>query len=750
VCEFTRTLGKVLPVLLVQAGDLMFGTEDSLIAAVVQSIQGFLDPSARVIEEAALSKHLAGSAPLTLVLDGLDEAHNSVAVRRAINFWLRSTLSQSSILITTSRREFWRSCVDPSWVRWMPNRTSDNRSPIKVTEHFQFEQRDPIDGIHVPGQFSENELDAAWLRAGQPLQELFALADETKEELRHPFTLRVFLDLLTKKILPPPPITRAALLERWLIHRLDAEAVPIERITRSQFEQALQIVANRIAEENAGSVSVDKLEGVPRYDPTHPPGPVLQRLIEANILESVPGQSDHIRFSVETVQDFYKAEADIDAIKNDPKGMAESFSRISFTRAYPRLVRIGYRLVDEKVRNEFAQRLAELDVRMAAIVLRAKPGCFSKHIRLRIASELGMQIMARHRVRAAMAINLLGELNCQESIETLAECLLPPADPHPHLKSHGATTFTTRSYASAAQFVYLWERFGISPSNDTYYFEDLLATIRGATPEFRSALADRAMPQLSSDTGTKEHVKAVTVLAYLGDSRLVDNLNIRLTENGLLHHYENHALIALGNDAAGASFEKSVLAVGERIARLTNDQVNHEARNELISTVIFPVYDVRYLLTPAFEPYLQRLIEDESPDVSWIATDLVRRGFVASLLYPAAVAAANRKGWSEMDRGAQRICVNADMWMEWWRKPADTSIRRKLLGLLPLYPHVEIEEILMDCLDSPDLRASAARILGEYGAIRSAVRLREILADEATADDRWGKSEAAHALGDLR
>lgn len=89
VCEFARTLGTVLPVVLLQTRDLTFGAEDSLVASVIHAIQGFLDPAARVIEEAALSKLLAGSVPLTVVLDGLDEAHNPEGVRKAINYWLR-------------------------------------------------------------------------------------------------------------------------------------------------------------------------------------------------------------------------------------------------------------------------------------------------------------------------------------------------------------------------------------------------------------------------------------------------------------------------------------------------------------------------------------------------------------------------------------------------------------------------------------------------------------------------------------
>ncbi len=423
VCEFTRSLGSVLPVLLLQARDLMFGTEDSLVACVIQTIQGVLDPAARIIEEAALSKHLASSVRLTVVLDGLDEARNPDAVRRAITFWLRSKVGQSSILIVTSRQEFWKTCADASWVRWMQRPNFDDRSPVKVADRLAVERSDPAGGVQIPDRFSEEELEAAWLRAGLLRQEFFALTTEAREELRHPFTLRVFLDLRPQEAQLQRTVTRVALMESWLSHRLDAEAMPSERITPSHFQQALRIVASRVAEANAGSLAVDELVGigVPRFDPTHPPGPVVQRLIEANILESLPGQSDHIRFSIEAVQDFYRAEADIEEIKINPETMAEGFSSLCFTAAYPRLVRIGHRLVGEEVGNAFARRLAELDARMAAIVLRAAPDSFSTDIRARVAGELGSQISARHRVRAALAITLLGELNCRESMTLLAE-----------------------------------------------------------------------------------------------------------------------------------------------------------------------------------------------------------------------------------------------------------------------------------------------------------------------------------------
>ena len=70
--------------------------------------------------------------------------------------------------------------------------------------------------------------------------------------------------------------------------------------------------------------------------------------------------------------------------------------------------------------------------------------------------------------------------------------------------------------------------------------------------------------------------------------------------------------------------------------------------------------------------------------------------------------------------------------------------------MLPLYPSAEVEEILIDCLDSPDFYDLAARELGDYGIVRSAARLRGVLAEAPTAEDHWAKAATACALGDLR
>jgi len=745
VCEFARSLGRVLPVLLVQARDLAFGTEDGLVASAVQAIQGFLEPSVRVIEEAALAKHLAGPMPLTIVLDGLDEARNPDAVRRAITFWLGSRLGQSSVLIVTSRREFWRTCSDPSWARWMPKAVSEDREPVKVARHTDVKRNDPMEGVRLPGRFTRDELEVAWARAGHAQQELLALATDAREELLHPFTLRLFLDISTQDG-PPRTVTRAALLERWLNRCLDVEAVPSDRISRSHFQQALRTIATKLADSNAGSVWVDELREVPRFDPVHPPGPVVQRLLGANILESLAGQPDHVRFSVEAVQDFFRAEADVEAIRSDPDQVATRFSSRSFTAAYPRLARIGQRLVEEGSREAFVSRLAELDAKMASVVVRAAPERYSAALRERVTSELGREIAARHRVRAALAITLLGELNCLEAARVLSDQLLPPTDPHEYLRYVGATAFIKLGHAPAAPFVYRWERFGLGKGNDSYYYSDLLGTIRSSSAEFRAALAAQVQVPLGSGTGSPEHAKAVIVLAYLGDERLVEHLANRLNDNGLLAYYENHALIALGTGVAGDLFARSVLMIGQQLALLPDQDAHRDARNELIARVHFSAGDVRYLLTPAFESHLLGLIADENLEVSWIASDLAKRGRVTSLLFPVTVAAAKRKGWIEPDWYGLRGCVTPAAWVDWWAQTHDPAIRRKLLGLTPLYPAVEVEEVLLGCLDEPELQGIAARRLGEYGSVRATSRLRHLLAEGSAGE----KVAAADALGRLR
>lgn len=323
----------------------------------------------------------------------------------------------------------------------MQREAPDDRTPATTVRRLSVERTDSADGIRLPDRFSEGELEAAWLRAGWSRDSLFSLPAEAREELRHPFTLRVFLDLSSSGSAVSGRITRAELLEAWLNRRLDQEAVPGERLTRQQYQQALEVIATRLATSSAGSLAVDDLAGVPRFDRTRPPGPVVERLVAASVLESVPGQPDRIRFAVEAVQDFYRAEAEVAAIVAAPANAAEEYGKLRFTEAYPRLSRIGQLLVKEEVRHDFVDHLSDADPRKAAVVLRTDPTRYGPEVRQKVTAKLGLHIGGRHRVRGAFAISLLSDLHCEEARQCLVAHLLPPADPHPYLKNAGATAF---------------------------------------------------------------------------------------------------------------------------------------------------------------------------------------------------------------------------------------------------------------------------------------------------------------------
>ena len=587
------------------------------------------------------------------------------------------------------------------------------------------------------------------MKGGRHRAELYTLSAEARAELRHPFTLRTYLDLCANGASPPQVLTQSELMERWLNHRLDAEANRAERITRELFHEALKIVATGPA-TNAGAVSVDQLVNVPRFDPRHPPGPVVQALIEASILETVPEHADRIRFTVEAVQDFYRAEADVDGIRAEPTSVAQRFAALRFTDAHPRLAQIGRRLATDEVRHSFVTRLAEMDPRMAAVVLVATPSQYAPDLRASITRSLAQDIADRHRVRAAFAITMLGELDCPEAVDVLVQYLLPPATPHRYVKAIGARAFAKLGYTAAAEFVYRWGRLGVFQGNDTYYFREQLALLRHAKPQFRQVLAEQAGRYLDSPSGDPKHVRAVYVLANLGDECLVEHLGGRLSENGALRHYENHALIALGTDGAGSVFARSVLAVGEKLAKLSNDSANNNARNDLIWPVHLLSADVRYLITPALEPHLLSLIENSNPDVSRIASHLVKTGAVVSLFLDTAFVSARRHNGSDFPHHGERSIVTPELWLAWWRKVTDPSVQKTLLEIAPRCPSVELEEALLQCLDTTELRGQAAKLLGEYGAVRAAPRLRQILSQTAGADALWDQMAAAHALGDLR
>ncbi len=748
LAAFVRSLGSVQTAVLVQARNLSFTSEDSLVAHVIHVLQGVLDSKVRLEEEVAITHHMAAGTPLTVVLDGLDEAKDAASVRKAITYWLKSKLGQASILIVSSRPEFWKVCVDRGWTRWMHRESLDDRTPMTTARRSSVERTDPVDGIHLPDRFSEGELEAAWLRAGRSREHLFVLPSETRDELRHPFTLRVYLDLFSVDSVPAGPITRAELLEIWLNRLLDAEEDREERLTRQLFQKALRDIATLLADSNAGSLCIDDLTvDVPRFDKIHPPGPVVKRLLAANILESVPGHADYIRFAVEAVQDFYRAEAEVATIVKAPAKVAERFVQISFTKAYPRLARLGQLLVNHDARHQFVEHLANADARKAAVVLRADPTRYTPEIRRKVTEELGCQIDHRHRVRVAFAINLLSDLHCEEAGQCLAARLLPPAELHPSLKNVGAKAFIKLGVVKGVEFVYNSPLFSQEPGHQAYYFKDTLALIRGAKADFKTALTDYAYNWIEFDSGTKEHGRPIFVLAYLGDACLVQYLDERLNRYGTLQRYENQALVALGTEAAGEVFYRSAKAVLAQIAHF-GYQVGTSEWGSLRSRVPYPSGDREFLVTSQFEPYIGRLINDDDQETFSLGFELAIRNRCSELICHAVVA------WTRHYFGGPadwvRAWITPDTWVGLWKALPDVAVRQRLLKVIPTAANGEIEDFLIDCLDKPALRGDAAWHLGHFGCIRATASLRQVLKDETDGVDLRDKAMTALALGLLR
>jgi hypothetical protein len=204
----------------------------------------------------------------------------------------------------------------------------------------------------LPEPFDDSELRDAWVRAGRRSWELAALSEEVRTELRHPFTLRAFVELDTALDNFPSRTTRASVLDRWIAHRLRAEEVPEQLLTSDVYRSALGIIAERI-NKSAGAVSVEDLEAVPRFDRLNPPGPVVLRLLNAGLLEVPLERANHIRFAHEAVADFCQGEIDAKHALADPIAVATSMLGSSLSNPTQRLESIGHWLRHDASRRSF-------------------------------------------------------------------------------------------------------------------------------------------------------------------------------------------------------------------------------------------------------------------------------------------------------------------------------------------------------------------------------------------------------------
>ena len=599
LCSLVESICPVRPVLLVVARNLSFDGEDSLVKYAIQTLQGVLDPAQRQVEEAAIVHTLNERTPVTVVLDGLDESKNPEAVRKAVSFWLRSKLGQVSILIVSSRPEFWRICgTDRGWCRWMPKPDGLDRQPTPAADRTSNVIFDPMMGVKLPDQFSEPELEQAWTTAGRMRHELFANHPRVLQELRHPFTLRTYLDLIAGAAVDPRLQTRADILEAWLNQRLKLEEDAGDHLTRPLYRKALSMIASEINRSVSGWVSVNDLEGFPRFDRLHPPGPAVKRLISAGILQTSRDDSSRIRFDSEAVLDYFRAENEVARIVAGPlEAVLDSFGA-SFSKEFTRLSQIGRRIHSEECRRAFLGGLADRDPAKAAVVLAARPDAYDAWLRKRIVDGLQQELDSPYKAANIFGVELLGLLDCPESHALLLERLLPPPKCPPHLRVVGGVAVAKLGLIEGIPLTYALPGIGGVGQGQSFFFRELLSLLRGAHPNFKIALGDHAVSALGSAGGTEDHSRAVCMLGYLADDRLAYHLQKRLDKNGILYAYENHALIALGTEDAVRVFVRSAGIVASRLRDIPIEQESDRAR--LASTVAPITGDIEYLMKPEF------------------------------------------------------------------------------------------------------------------------------------------------------
>jgi hypothetical protein len=125
VAHFVSSFGDVLPIVFMEGRRLSFADEQALVRAVITELQGVLSSEQRSQEEASLVHHLGEDHRLTVVIDAIDEARAPAhSVIQALEFWLESRLGRASVLIASSRPDFWRLMGPERWRHFSVTRTT--------------------------------------------------------------------------------------------------------------------------------------------------------------------------------------------------------------------------------------------------------------------------------------------------------------------------------------------------------------------------------------------------------------------------------------------------------------------------------------------------------------------------------------------------------------------------------------------------------------------------------------------------
>lgn len=735
--RFSEQTVQHTPVLLLLARDLSFDRPEALTDRVLDRLQGSVNPETRSGEEAYLASLLSGKMPLTVVLDGLDEATNVAGVRKALDHWVWSRLGRSSVLVVSSRPEFWRNCKDMTWSKSIVREDEHPKARKSLRHERDLTTLDPMQGIDLPGTFSASNAANAWVQAGRSETEFWQLPKEVRGELQHPFTLRSVLDLVEVRTPVKQLRTRSSILNLWIQSRLSTEANAEYRVTESQYRQCLLKIARQAATNDGSWVSVEELDSVPRFDPVRPPGAAVERLIASNILETHPDRADWIRFSFEAVQDFFLAESMIEDIKENPSAAARHFAEMSFSSAVARLERIGEQIATEYFREEFVRALASLDGPKAAVVLRANAEAFEEDCREFVVSKFTALLSSRMMAEQALATELLGRMRCDESKRTIAN--------HWTLNEASKRVYPLVSSAAISHSIvelvpHVFRTWWFTRDR---YFVDLRPELLATTQEFRDTLTSYAAQYLSSQDHSDDYQRSLMVLGYLKDDLAVDAIRER-TKDATPFFYESMCLLASGSQKAVELYSSLI----DRFLDIPRDEPSHEEYSRIRDGYV-PHAQVANLATSTVEDFVCDQIDSDDRErqllgrflSKWLGTSRLLRHMVKRWRVEGYIIPGDHKFGRR---------VGADGWLDLWCEATTRKSKTAIIQIAADIRDVRVEDTLIQCLQDSELAGSCAQSLGFIGSQRACPALRQLLNTEPGKKEEWNQEMAFMALARLR
>ena len=535
VAQFVETLNRSYPTILLQARDIEFSQDDALIRSVLSSVHGIVDGANRRTEEAAIVGVLSDDRTFTIVVDGLDEASDPMAVRRAISRWLSSSIGGHAVMVVTSRPDFWQRCREPSWSRHLISLVDvcSDSIPKRPVEPEQ------VATMSLMREFTTSEALAAWKLSGRTEEEFFLFSDSVRSELRHPFTLHAASDLIRSGATQTDYHSRTEIMEKWIDLRLSAESHSTPtRISPQILREVLVLISAYFDEHSETWIRVDQLQNLSGINTSRVAEQAIDILLNSDLLEARDEFGVEIRFTVESVQEFFSAEGQLAKLRSDPHAIADAFKEIRFTDAEIKLDLLGKSISRTDVGDEFLVQIAEHDPWKAAIVLRANPDEYLAKNRRRVISFLGEQLESRYECRRAKAAEMLGLIDCIEAGQCLATHAPRSKACSESMRETVALSATRISHSQCVEHV-----FECSWFRRAGFFLDIRSFLVAATSEFRQALGDYAAKHLDFAQRPDHHFRAISVLAYLRDPRVIDGIEELMRRSVRPKWYEISALL---------------------------------------------------------------------------------------------------------------------------------------------------------------------------------------------------------------